>query len=83
MVNAGLVIDNIFGQANDRIGVGYTWSDPSDGTLDNQSMIDWYYRVQMTPEIEVGPTFQVIVDPVRYPDEDTVFVWGIRCRIAL
>jgi len=26
MANAGLVIDGIFGQANDRIGVGYTWT---------------------------------------------------------
>ena len=83
MVNAGLVIDNIFGQPNDRIGIGYTWSDPVDGTLDDQSMIDGYYRVQMTPEIEVGPTFQVIFDPVRNPDEDTVFVWGIRARINI
>jgi len=40
--NAGLVIDKIFGQANDRIGLGYTWSDPVDRTLDNQGVIDAY-----------------------------------------
>jgi len=45
------------------------------------SEIDTYYRVQVTPEIQVGPTFQVIFDPVRNPDEDTVYVWGIRTRI--
>lgn len=83
MANAGLVIDGIFGQANDRIGVGYTWSDPADRALDDQSTIDAYYRVQMTPEIQVGPTLEVIFDPVRNPDKDTVFVWGIRARIAL
>jgi len=83
MVNAGLVIDGIFGQANDRVGVGYTWSDPADRTLQDQSAIDAYYRLQLTPEIEVGPTLEVIFDPVRNPDEDTVFVWGLRARIAL
>ena len=81
MANAGLVIDGIFGQANDRIGVGYTWSDPANHELDNQKQIDSYYRVQVTPEIQVGPTFQLIFDPVRNPEEDTVYVWGIRTRI--
>ncbi len=83
MANVGLVIDEIFGQANDRIGIGCTWSDPADRALDDQSMIDAYYRVQVTPEIQVGPTFQVIFDPVRNPDEDTIFIGGIRARIAL
>jgi hypothetical protein len=39
--------------------------------------------VQVTPEIQFGPTFQVIFDPVRNPDEDTVYVWRIRARFAL
>ena len=81
MVNAGLVIDGIFGQANDRIGVGYTWTEPANDELDDQSQIDTYYRVQVTPEIQVGPTFQVVFDPVRNPEEDTIYVWGIRSRI--
>ena len=82
MANIGLAIDDIFGQNKDRIGIGYTWTEPADGSLDNQGEIDAYYRVQVTPQIEVGPTFQVIFDPVRNPDEDTVSVWGIRTRIA-
>ena len=56
MANVGLVVDEIFGQANDRIGVGFTWSDPADKALDHQSTIDAYYRVKVTPEIQVGPT---------------------------
>jgi len=83
MVNAGLVTDGIFGQDKDRIGVGYTWSDPADTSLDKQQMIDAYYRVQLTPEIEIGPSLEVIFDPVRNPDDDTVYVWGFRTRIAL
>jgi porin len=83
MANVGLVIDEIFGQSYDRIGIGYTWSDPADHELDDQSTIDAYYRVQVTPEIQVGPTFQFIFDPARNPDEDTVYVWGIRARFAL
>jgi porin len=83
MANVGLVIDNIFGQDHDRIGLGYTWADPADGSLDNQSEIDAFYRVQLTPEIQIGPTLSIIFDPVRNPDEDRITVWGIRTRVAL
>jgi len=55
---------------------------PAIRALDDQSEIDAYYRVQVTPEIQLSPTFQVIFDPVRNPDEDTIYVLGIRTRIA-
>jgi porin len=83
MVNIGLVTDNIFGQDKDRIGIGYTWSDPADRSLDDQGVINAYYRVQLTPEIQIGPTLEVVFDPVRNQDEDTVTVWGLRARVAL
>jgi porin len=83
MANLGLVTDGIFGQANDRIGVGFTWSDPADKVLDNQSTIDAYYHVQVMREIAVSPTLQIIFDPVRNPDKDQVYVLGIRTRLAL
>ena len=83
MANAGLVIDEIFGQTNDRIGVGFTWAHPADQDLDDQSEIDAYYRVQLTPEIQVGPTFSVVFEPVRNSDKDRVYIWGIRTRIEL
>jgi len=83
MVNVGLVVNNIFGQDKDRIGLGYTWNDPVDNSLDNQGVIDAYYRVQLTPEIQIGPTLEVILDPVRNQDENTVTVWGFRARVAL
>jgi porin len=70
-------------QTNDAIGFGYTWSDPADQALDDEGAIDAYYRVQVTPEISISPVLQVVFDPVRNPDENTVFVWGIRVRVNL
>jgi porin len=80
MVNGGVVIDDIFGRANDRIGVGLTWSRPSNGALDDQGTLDAFYRIQITEEISVTPIVQLIVDPARNPDEDQVVVLGIRTR---
>jgi carbohydrate-selective porin OprB len=82
MGSAGIAIDGIFGQANDRIGIAYTWSDPADSQLDHENMIDAYYRVQVTPTIEFGPTIEYIHEPVRDPEEDATFIWGARGRIS-
>jgi porin len=82
MANVGLVIDDIFGQEKDRIGVGYTWAHPADRSLNIQHTIDAYYRVQVTPEIEFGPVFEAVFNPVRNPSDDTVFVWGLRTRLG-
>jgi porin len=82
MINGGVAIDDIFGQANDRIGIGLTWARPSDGRLDDQGALDVFYRVQVTPELSVTPMLQLIIDPVRNPDEDHVFVLGLRTRVA-
>ena len=82
MVNGGVAIDGIFGQRNDRIGLGLTWTKPADGSLDDQGAFDAYYRVQVTPRIAVTPTLQVIIDPARNPNEDEVWVLGIRSRFV-
>ena len=74
-------MDNVFGQKNDRVGVGLTWSDPSNKAFDNQGAVDAFYRIQLTEEIAISPTLQFIIDPVRNPDEDEIFVLGIRTRI--
>ena len=83
MANVGVVIDGIFGQDKDRFGVGYTWSDPADRSLDDQGMIDAFYRVQITPEIQVGPVMEVIFDPVRNSGEDMIYVLGFAFELPL
>ncbi len=80
MINLGVAIDNIFGQSNDRIGIGMTWSHPANGDLDDQGAIDTFYRVEVTPQIAITPTLQVILNPALNPDKDAVWVLGVRSR---
>ena len=76
MVNVGMVTGRIFGQSNDRVELGFSWADPADSDLDDQSAIDAYYLVQVTPEIQLGPTLEVDINPIRNPDEGTVAAYG-------
>ena len=82
MVNVGMAIDALFGKANDRLGIGATWSRPIDDSLDDQGVLDLYYRFQVSPRLAITPTAHLIFDPIRNSDEDQVLVWGIRSRFA-
>jgi porin len=82
MLNLGVAIDDIFGQSNDRIGIGMTWSRPADGSLDDQGTLDAFYRVEVTPQIAVSPTLQLIINPVRNRSKDAVWVLGVRSRFT-
>jgi len=82
MVNGGIAFDDVFGQDHDRIGVGLTWARPADGRLDDQGTLDVFYRVQFSRQLAVTPIVQLIIDPVRNPDEDAVVVLGLRTRLA-
>ncbi len=82
VVNGGVAIDDIFGQSNDRIGIGLTWTEPADSRLDDQGALDVFYRVQVTPRMAVTPTVQLIINPVRNPGRNEVWVLGVRSRFA-
>jgi porin len=82
MVNAGVAVDALFGQVDDRLGIGFTWSRPIDDALDDQEAIDLYYRIQLSPRIAVTPTVEFVFNPVRNTDEDNLTIWGIRTRFA-
>jgi porin len=81
MFAVGTAVDKIFGQSKDRIAVSVSWVEPTDDTKNNQTSIDAYYRVQLTPQIQFGPTLGIVFDPVDNPEEDTVCVVGLRTRI--
>jgi carbohydrate-selective porin OprB len=83
MVNAGVAIDGLFNRADDRLGIGATWSRPMDNGLDDQGALDVYYRFQLSPRVAITPTAQLVIDPVRNSEEDQVLIWGIRSRFAL
>lgn len=78
----GFSIDGLIADFDDRLAMSFTFADPADRTLNDQKAIDAYYRVQLTPEIEFGPTLQVVIDPVNNALDDTVVVGGLRMRFV-
>jgi len=59
-------------------GVG----DPADTSLSNQTTLEAFWRFQLTQQIALTPSVQYLKNPVGDPNEDTVWLWGLRFRFT-
>jgi porin len=63
------------------------WGRPAEETfgagLDDQYTAEVFYRMQLTPHITITPDIQLLVNPTLAPDQDRIWVVGLRARLAL
>jgi len=67
----------------DLLGLGFNWGDPSDDMLRDQYSTEVFYRFQFAQNLALTPSLQWLVDPALNPEEDQIFVWGLRMRLTL
>jgi porin len=68
------------------IGIGFNWGRPNEtsfGNLDDQYTTELFWRYQLTKELAVTPSIQYIKDPAPNPEEDSLWAFGLRVRVAL
>ena len=69
------------------LGFGANWGQPNKavfGTgLDDQYSFELFYRLQVTRELAITPDIQLLINPALNPTEDSIFVFGLRGRLAL
>jgi porin len=72
--------------AGSQLGFGMNWGRPNEAVfgsgLDDQFAAEAYYRLQLTKELAVTPSIQLLVDPALNPQEDAIWVFGLRARLA-
>ena len=78
LASVGIGIEHPFGQLDDVAGVGLSWGRAPVGNRRDQWGIEAYYRVQLTPVIQLTPGFQVIVDPALNPNDDVIGIFQLR-----
>ena len=61
-------LEQPFGQNFDLIGLGFSWGEPTDRTLQDQCIFEAFYRFYLTPHSHLTPDIQVIFDPAKKPD---------------
>ena len=71
---------------SDRLGLGLNWGRPNvdlyDEVNDNQYTLEAYYRMQVLKHLQVTPDLQLLLNPALNPDEDKIWVFSLRARLA-
>jgi porin len=77
---------NAFG-GRDQLGVAINWGEPNEDSfgpdLDNQFVFETYYRWQLTEQFAITPDIQYLRNPALNPEHDSLWVFGLRGRLAL
>lgn len=76
-----------FGESGDAFGVGLSKSTPSALTfapgLDDQYTGEVFYRYMLSKHLAITPDLQYIKDPALNPNQNSIWVAGIRARLTL
>jgi porin len=83
-VSAGVGVHPIRG--NDLLGLAVNWGRPNENTfgpdLDDQYAVELFYRYQLTENIAITPDIQWLINPALNPEDDSLFLAGVRGRIS-
>lgn len=73
--------------AGNLLGFGANWGKPNEAVfgsgLDDQYAFELFYRLQVTKELAITPDIQFLINPALNPDENNIWVFGLRARFAL
>ena len=69
------------------LAFGFNWGQPNENTfgtsLGDQYALELFYRIDLTEQFTLTPDIQLIRNPAMNPTEDTIWVFGIRARLAI
>jgi porin len=84
-VSIGVGYETVPGR--DLLGVAANWGDPNADTfgsgLDDQYALEIFYRFALTPHLTITPDVQLLIDPAMNPEDDVLWVFGLRARLDL
>ena len=67
---------------SDLVGISANYGSPPDGSLRNQTTIEGFWRFQFAQNLAITPSLQLLIDPALNPDENQVWVYGLRVRMT-
>jgi porin len=71
----------------DLVGLAGNWGRPNETTwvsgLDDQYSFELFWRFQLADELAITPDIQFIQNPALNPGEDSIWIYGIRARLAI
>ena len=69
------------------LGFGLNWGEVNEDTwgpnLRDQYTAELYYRWNLTPQFVITPDIEYLKNPALNQEEDSIWVFGLRARLAL
>lgn len=68
------------------LSFGYSWGQTNEttfGVAEDQHTFELFYRLQLSQKIAITPDVQFVVNPALNEQQNSIFIYGIRSRIAL
>ena len=68
------------------LALGVGWAEPVERDGDRRAdeyVLELSYRFRLTENLELMPDVQLLFDPADNPDEDRVWVLGLRAKVTL
>jgi porin len=67
----------------DVIGWAVNYSEPVNEQLRDQTTMETFLRIQLTQNIAITPSFQLLINPALNPQQDHIQIYGLRFRMTL
>jgi porin len=67
---------------SDLAGIGVNWGDTAIDMLRDQTTIEAFWNFQFAQNLAITPSVQLLIDPALNPQEDRVWVYGLRARVT-
>lgn len=74
----GTTIDDCFGRRGDGFGAAIAWSEPAGLALDDQILLESYYRMQLTGSLQVSLDAQLLMPSADSRVDDPTLVGSLR-----
>ena len=81
MISTGIGLHPWIEKRSDYAGVAFAWGRPTRTGLRDQYVLEAFYRLQITPELELTPDIQLIIHPSLNSQQDVIGVFGARARL--
>ena len=67
---------------SDLLGISLGKGSPPDESLKDQTTIEAFWRFQFSQGLAITPSIQYLKDPALHPTESSVWLFGLRTRLA-
>lgn len=82
LATLGVGIDGLPKRDDDVLAIAFAWGKPTDSIARSQISGEVFYRLQLTPLLQLTPAYQLLLDPATDPTRDVVGILQVRARLT-